>query len=111
MAALKFKGDHNKVAFLGSAKGHEVFEPMVEFLQRSKLRYALTHYPEVVYESLVTQFWETAEERSVEGNQRRLLLQLTVKSVWLQSPLLGLNFSWMMKMVNLMLPGRRLFRA
>ena len=56
MAALKFKIDHNKVAFLGSVKGHEVFDPMVEFLQRSKLSYALTHYPEVVYESLVTQF-------------------------------------------------------
>jgi hypothetical protein len=73
MAALKFKGDHNKVAFLGSAKGHEVFEPMVEFLQRSKLSYALTHYPEVVYESLVTKFWEIAEERSVEGQPKEIV--------------------------------------
>ena len=73
MAALKFKGDHNKIAFLGSAKGDEVFEPMVEFLQWSKLRYALTHYPELVYESLVTQFWETTEERSIEGQPKDIV--------------------------------------
>ena len=56
MANLQFKKDHNKVAFLGKAKGHEVYDPMVDFLKRSKIHYALTHSPNVIYESLVRQF-------------------------------------------------------
>ena len=73
MTALKFKGDQYKVAFLGRDKGSEVFEPMVEFLQRSKLRYALKHCPPIVYESLVKQFWATAEERSLEGQPKEIV--------------------------------------
>jgi hypothetical protein len=73
MAALKFKDDHNKVAFLGRAKGNDVFELMVDFLQRSKLRYALTHCPPVVYESLVKQFWATAEERFLDGQPKEIV--------------------------------------
>ena len=64
MANLEFKKDHNKVAFLGKAKGHEEYDPMVEFLKRSKIHYALTHSPNVIYESLVKQFWATATKRS-----------------------------------------------
>ena len=56
MAPLPVKPDHNNVAFLGNAKGHELFEPMVEFLKRSKIHFALTHSPDAVYESLVSQF-------------------------------------------------------
>jgi hypothetical protein len=37
---------------------------MVEFLQRSKIHYALTRSPDVVYESLVKQFWASASKRS-----------------------------------------------
>ena len=57
------KHDHNKVAFLGMKRGHELYEPMVEFLKRSKIHYALTHSPSVIYESLVRQFWQTAQAR------------------------------------------------
>ena len=64
MAALKLKHDHNKVAFLGMKRGHELYEPMVEFLKRSKIHYALTHSPSVIYESLVKQFWQTAKARN-----------------------------------------------
>ena len=63
MAALKFQEHHNKVAYLGKAKGYEIYEPMIDFLKRSKIRYALTHCP-AIYESLVKQFWETAKKRS-----------------------------------------------
>ena len=66
MAELQFKGDHNKQAFLGRAKGDAHYVQMMEFLQRSKIHFALTQYPAIVYESLVTQFWETAQVRSVE---------------------------------------------
>ena len=64
MSALKLKYDHNQVAFLGKKKGHELYEPMVEFLKRSKIHSALTHSPDVIYESLVRQFWQTAKVRA-----------------------------------------------
>ena len=67
MVELQFKGDHNKTAFLGRAKGDERYVQMMEFLQRSKIHFALTHYPDVVYESLITKFCGTARECSVEG--------------------------------------------
>lgn len=73
MAELTFKSDHNKLAFLGRAKGHEENEPMVDFLQRSKLRYALTHYPTIVHESLVKQFWATAATRSLPDKQTEIV--------------------------------------
>jgi hypothetical protein len=65
MAALYFKGDHNKHAFLDCGKNDEDYVDMMEFLQRSKICYALIQYPEVIYESLVVQFWETAQVRTI----------------------------------------------
>ena len=64
MARLQLKKDHNKFAILRKAKGHERYDSMVEFLQRSKIHYALTHSPDVVYESMVKQFWASARKRS-----------------------------------------------
>ena len=64
MARLQFKKDHNKFAVLKKAKGHERYDSMVEFLQRSKIRYALTHSPNVIYESMVKQYWVSARKRS-----------------------------------------------
>ena len=64
MTSLQFKQDHNKVAFLSKSKDHQLYDPMVEFLQCSKIHYALTHSPNVIYESLVKQFWASATKRS-----------------------------------------------
>lgn len=64
MAQLELKGDHNKYAILKKAKGHGEFDLMVEFLQRSKIHYALTHRPNLIYESMVKQFWASAAKRS-----------------------------------------------
>lgn len=64
MARLTIKADHNKFAILNKAKGHERYDSMVDFLQRSKIHYALTHSPDVVYESMVKQFWASATKRS-----------------------------------------------
>lgn len=76
MASLEFKHDHNKVAFLSKTKDHELYDSMVEFLLRSKIHYALTHSPNVIYESLLKQFWASARKSSdteivatVEGNE------------------------------------------
>jgi hypothetical protein len=67
MAELLFKGDHNKHAFSGRGKGDDHYVEMMEFLQRSKIHYALTRYPAIIHESLVTQFWRTTHTRSVEN--------------------------------------------
>jgi hypothetical protein len=65
MAELYFKGDHNKHAFLDRDKNDEDYVDMMEFLRRSKICYALLQYPTIIYESLVVQFWETAQVRTV----------------------------------------------
>jgi hypothetical protein len=56
MAELLFKGDHNKQAFLGRVKGDAHYVQMMEFLQRSKIQFALTRYPDIIHGSLVKNF-------------------------------------------------------
>ena len=73
MAELLFKGDHNKHAFLGRGKGDEDYVGMIEFLQRSKIHYALIHYPNIIHESLVVQFWETARTRTVDDGPTEIV--------------------------------------
>ncbi|GKA50225.1 hypothetical protein Tco_0743298 [Tanacetum coccineum] len=63
MAALKYKDDHNKIAYLGRERGCEDFTDILGYLDHSPLRYALTHAPPVVFNSLVKQFWATAVVR------------------------------------------------
>ncbi|GJV49481.1 hypothetical protein Tco_1439693 [Tanacetum coccineum] len=51
---------------------------IVDFLRRSKLRYALTHNPPI-YDSLVKQFWQTATARTLaDGTQQ---LNATIDSI------------------------------
>ena len=73
MAELLFKGDHNKQAFLGRGKGDGHYVQMMEFLQRSKIHYALTQYPVIIHESLVKQFWGTARIRSAEDGPTEIV--------------------------------------
>ncbi|GJZ84981.1 hypothetical protein Tco_0650320, partial [Tanacetum coccineum] len=63
MAALKYKDDHNKIAYLGRERGCEDFTYILSYLDQSPLRYALTHAPPVVFDSLVKQFWATSVVR------------------------------------------------
>ncbi|GJS95857.1 hypothetical protein Tco_0802825 [Tanacetum coccineum] len=63
MAALLYKDDHNKLAYLGRETGCEDFTDILSYLDHSPLRYALTHDPPVVFDSLVKQFWATATVR------------------------------------------------
>nr|GEW80394.1 reverse transcriptase domain-containing protein [Tanacetum cinerariifolium] len=67
MAALLYKDDHNKVAYLEKWKGWEAYEQILNFLNRSHIRYALTHRPTIVFDSLVKQFWATATVRTLEA--------------------------------------------
>ncbi|GJS21974.1 hypothetical protein Tco_0450606 [Tanacetum coccineum] len=56
MAALHYKDDHNKAAYLEKSQGSEGYHQILDFLNGSSLRYALTHCPPIVYDSLVRQF-------------------------------------------------------
>nr|GEZ17517.1 xylulose kinase-1 [Tanacetum cinerariifolium] len=65
--ALLYKDDHNKVAYLEKGKGWEAYEQTLDFLNRSHIRYALTHCLPIVFDSLVKQFWATATVRTLEA--------------------------------------------
>nr|GFB10743.1 putative ribonuclease H-like domain-containing protein [Tanacetum cinerariifolium] len=65
-SALIYKDDHNKVAYLEKGKGWEAYEQILDFLNRSHIRYALTHRPTMVFDSLVKQFWATATVCTLE---------------------------------------------
>nr|GEV81726.1 uncharacterized mitochondrial protein AtMg00810-like [Tanacetum cinerariifolium] len=59
--------DHNKVAYLEKGKGREAYEQILDFLNRSHIRYALTHRPTMVFDTLVKQYWATATVRTLEA--------------------------------------------
>nr|GEW78637.1 ribonuclease H-like domain-containing protein [Tanacetum cinerariifolium] len=59
--------DHNKVAYLEKRKGWEAYEQILNFLTRSHIRYALTHRPTIVFDSLVKHLWATATVRTLEA--------------------------------------------
>nr|GEY15641.1 xylulose kinase-1 [Tanacetum cinerariifolium] len=73
MAALLYKDDHNKVAYLEKGKGSEAYEQILDFLNRSDIRYALTHHPPIVFDSLVKQFWATATVRTLEAGPSEII--------------------------------------
>ncbi|GJU73647.1 retrovirus-related pol polyprotein from transposon TNT 1-94 [Tanacetum coccineum] len=78
MAQLKYCDKHNQVGFLFKPAESDGYTEIVDFLRRSKLRYALTHNPPI-YDSLVKQFWQTATTRTLaDGTQQ---LNATIDSI------------------------------
>nr|GEY31542.1 hypothetical protein [Tanacetum cinerariifolium] len=73
MVALLYKDDHNKVAYLEKRKGWEAYEQILDFLNRSHIRYALTYRPTIVFDSLVKQFWATATVRTLEAGPSEII--------------------------------------
>nr|GEZ25552.1 hypothetical protein [Tanacetum cinerariifolium] len=71
--ALLYKDDHNKVAYLEKGKGWEAYEQILDFLNRSHIRYALTHPPTIVFDSLVKQFWATTTVRTLEAGPSNII--------------------------------------
>nr|GEU85340.1 putative ribonuclease H-like domain-containing protein [Tanacetum cinerariifolium] len=65
--------DHNKVAYLEKGKGWEAYEQILDFLNRSHIRYALTHHPPIVFDSLVKQFWATATVRTLKAGPSEII--------------------------------------
>nr|GEW09840.1 hypothetical protein [Tanacetum cinerariifolium] len=76
MAALQYKDDHNKVAYLEKGKGWEAYAQILDFLQRSHIRYALTHRPRIVFDSLVKQFWATTTVHNHEAGPSQTITNI-----------------------------------
>ncbi|GKB70773.1 hypothetical protein Tco_0932185 [Tanacetum coccineum] len=81
MAALQYKDDHNKIAYLGRERGSEDFTDILSYLDHSPLRYALTHAPPVVFDSLVKQFWATAVVRPNAAGSHDLVATIDGREV------------------------------
>nr|GEW69113.1 hypothetical protein [Tanacetum cinerariifolium] len=61
-----FAETHNLVAFLKKSTESEGFEQIIDFLNASHIKYALTVNP-TVYTSCIEQFWATAKVKNVNG--------------------------------------------
>ncbi|GJX67234.1 hypothetical protein Tco_0302961 [Tanacetum coccineum] len=81
MAALTYKDDHNKIAYLGRERGCEDFTDILSYLNHSPLRYALTHAPPVMFDSLVKQFWATAVVRPNAAGSHDLVVTIDGREV------------------------------
>ncbi|GKD97175.1 hypothetical protein Tco_1381072, partial [Tanacetum coccineum] len=66
MSTPKFAETHNLVAFLEKPKESNGVEGIIDFLNASSIKYALTVNPSV-YESCIQQFWATAKTKTVNG--------------------------------------------
>nr|GEV36095.1 hypothetical protein [Tanacetum cinerariifolium]GEV62195.1 hypothetical protein [Tanacetum cinerariifolium] len=71
MARLLFYDYHNMVAILEKGEHNTDFHPMVDFIEASPLRYALTIKP-TVYVSHLQQFWSTARIKTTEEGTKIL---------------------------------------
>nr|GEY46494.1 hypothetical protein [Tanacetum cinerariifolium] len=81
MAALLYKDDHNKVAYLEKGKGWEAYEQILDFLNRSHIQYALTHRPPIMFDSLDKQFWATATVRTLEAGPSKIIATIAGNEV------------------------------
>ncbi|GKB90426.1 hypothetical protein Tco_0962698 [Tanacetum coccineum] len=66
MSNLKFAETHNLVAFLEKPEESDGFEGIIDFLNASSIRYALTVNP-TIYTSCIKQLWATAKAKIVIG--------------------------------------------
>ncbi|GJV36901.1 hypothetical protein Tco_1409378 [Tanacetum coccineum] len=66
MAPLTFADTHNMVAYLSKSDASEGFDQILDFLNASTIRYALTVNP-TIYVSCIKQFWSTTKVKTVNG--------------------------------------------
>ncbi|GJT93644.1 hypothetical protein Tco_1082489 [Tanacetum coccineum] len=69
MSNLKSAETHNLVAFLEKPEESDGFEGIIDFLNASSIRYALTVNP-TIYTSCIKQFWATAKAKTVNGEMQ-----------------------------------------
>ncbi|GJS50986.1 putative ribonuclease H-like domain-containing protein [Tanacetum coccineum] len=78
MTTLKYSDKHNMVAFLKKPNESMGFTEIVDFLNGTSLRYALTHNP-TIYDSIVKQFWQTATVRTLVNGTLELVTSINNK--------------------------------
>ncbi|GJS48338.1 hypothetical protein Tco_0598459 [Tanacetum coccineum] len=71
MANLEFCDKNNMVAYLKKPTGSEGFQEIVDFLNGSHIRYALTINP-TIYVSLIEKFWQTAAVKTVDNGEQEI---------------------------------------
>ncbi|GJS77710.1 hypothetical protein Tco_0727591 [Tanacetum coccineum] len=78
MANLEFCDKHNMVSYLKKPTGSEGFQEIVDFLNGSHIRYALTKNP-TIYVSLIKKFWQTATVRTVDNDEQEITVTVDGK--------------------------------
>ncbi|GJY88416.1 hypothetical protein Tco_0503044 [Tanacetum coccineum] len=68
MANLEFCDTHNMVVYLQKTEGSEGFHQIVDFLNTSHIKYALTENP-TIYVSLIQQFWQTDTANTLDSGE------------------------------------------
>ncbi|GJT28699.1 hypothetical protein Tco_0908974 [Tanacetum coccineum] len=69
MSTPKFAETHNLVVFLEKPEESNGFDGIIDFLNASSIKYALTVNP-IVYESCIQQLWATAKAKTVNGERQ-----------------------------------------
>nr|GEZ39202.1 xylulose kinase-1 [Tanacetum cinerariifolium] len=67
--ALTFTDTHNMIAFLTKSDASEGFDQIIDFLNASSIKYALTVNPNI-YVSVIKQFWSTIAVKKVNDVTR-----------------------------------------
>ncbi|GKD22382.1 hypothetical protein Tco_1224085 [Tanacetum coccineum] len=71
MANLEFCDKHNMVAYLKKPTGSVGFQEIVDFLNESHIKFALTKNP-TIYVSLIEKFWQTATVKIVDNGEQEI---------------------------------------
>ncbi|GJX28664.1 hypothetical protein Tco_0236743, partial [Tanacetum coccineum] len=71
MVNLEFCDKHNMIAYLKKPSESEGFQDIVDFLNDSHMRYALTKNP-TINVSLIKKFWQTATVRTVDNGEQEI---------------------------------------
>ncbi|GJS07533.1 hypothetical protein Tco_0364329 [Tanacetum coccineum] len=69
MSTLNFADTHNMVAFLEKPAESDGFHEIIDFLNASQIRYALTVNP-IIYTSCIQQFWAMEKANTVNGERQ-----------------------------------------
>ncbi|GKD12592.1 ribonuclease H-like domain, reverse transcriptase, RNA-dependent DNA polymerase [Tanacetum coccineum] len=78
-ASVIFADSHNMVAYLEKSEDNADFAEIVDFLNASPIRYALTVSP-TVYVSYIKQFWSTAKIKTV-NNETQIRAKVDGKTI------------------------------
>ncbi|GJU52453.1 putative ribonuclease H-like domain-containing protein [Tanacetum coccineum] len=70
-ANMKYCDQHNMVALLEKINGSEGFHQIVDFLNASHIRFALSENP-TIYDSHIKQFWQTATINTLDNGEQEI---------------------------------------